>query len=132
MSLSTDLMGLGVAPLQAERTASGGTGPLTILSAGSNFATSTRMGAAQFVVSNTDTDGTKAISLPLVGSDNGCLLADIFVINNASGNTLPIYASTGVVISCTGSNNSTVSLTTHTSINVYPISTTQWIGVKGS
>jgi hypothetical protein len=128
-------MGLGIAPLQALRTSNGGNGPLTVTAAGTTFATATRLQAAQYFVSVSGAGGSggAAVSLPSVGSDTGALLADDFVVNNLSAaQTLTVFSSTGVTISTSGSNTSSTSLAIHTSATFYPLSSTQWICVKGS
>lgn len=133
MSLSQDLMGLGISPLQAAHSATAGTGPLTIVPAGSTYATSTKMGAFQYLCSvNTGTTGTTGIGLPIVGGDTGCLLGDNFVVNNATATNLIVYAPTAVNISAGGSNANTLTIATHTTCTFYAISTSQWVGVKGS
>ena len=134
MSLSQDLMGLGVSPLQAAHQATGGTGPLTVSGAGSSAATATQIGAFQYVVSMTASGGATSagVKLPTVGSDSGCLLADDFIINNAGTTTQTVYASTGVQISMQGINSSAQLISLHTTFTLFPITTTQWIGVKGS
>ena len=135
MALASDLMGLGVAALQAQRTANAGLGPLTITAAGSAFASATRLGCSQYLTSCGNASGTNGIALPLVGTDNGCLLGDDFIINNLnSTNSLLIFTSTGVALSVGGSNNSGTgtSVQVHTTLTCFPISTTQWIGVRGS
>lgn len=131
MALAADLMGLGVSPLIAARTASGGIGPLTIVAVGASFASATRIQATQFLVSNT-TAGGLSIALPPVGGDNGAFLGDDFMINNATAASLNVFASTGVGISVSGTNNSTMVLFSHQSMTCYPISTTQWVGVKSN
>lgn len=136
MALATDLIGLGLSPLIALRTASAGNGPLTItgiVNSGS-FASSTRIQATQFLVSAAGaTTGTSyGISLPQVGGDVGAFLGDDFVINNPASAVLKVFCSSGVSISVAGSNTSSTSLTSHTTMTCYPITTTQWIGVRGS
>ena len=131
MSLATDLMGLGMSPYQAEFVSTGGDGPLLIASAGTGtFASAKQMQTKQFCVYNTDTDGTKAISLPSV--KGAATMADQYIIGNVSANTLNIYASTGVIIDCGASATSSTSLTTYTTGIFYPITSTLWIGVKGT
>jgi hypothetical protein len=130
--LSSDLQGLGVNPLQALRTANAGTGPLTMLATGSTFATANRIDSSQYLVSCSNANGTLALALPIVGGDNGALIGDCFTINNASTSALPLFASTGVVISVGGGNTSSTTLTTHSSLTAYPISITQWIGILGT
>ncbi len=130
--LATDLTGLGVNPLQAYRTANAGTGPLTISSSGSAFASANRIDGAQYLVSCSDSDGTKALSLPPIGGDGGALIGDCFTINNQGTTTFTIFCSTSVVISVSGSNTSSTTLGIHTSLTCYPITQTQWIGIKGA
>src|SRR6267142_7117847 len=130
--LASDLQGLGVNPLQAYRTANAGTGPLTIASLGSTFATANRVDGAQYLVTCSDSDGTKALSLPPIGGDGGALIGDCFTINNQGSTTFTIFCSTGVTISVSGSNTSSTTLGIHTSLTAYPLSTSQWIGIKGA
>ncbi len=135
MSLAQDLMGLGISPLQAAHTSQGGTGPLTLSLAtnAAGFAGATALGAFQYCVSVTTSGSTSTcgVKLPTVGGDNGCLLADDFVINNAGATTISVFGSTSVTISVSGSNGSVTTLPIHTTMTVFPITTTQWIGVKG-
>jgi hypothetical protein len=128
-------MGLGVSPLQALRTSNGGNGPLTVAAAGGNFATATRLQSSQYFVSVSGAGGANSagISLPPVGGDNGALIADDFVVNNLSGTqTMTVYASTGVAISAGGTNTNTSTIAAHTTATLYPLSSTQWISVRGS
>ena len=130
--LADALMGLGVSPLLAARTATGGTGPLTILPIGTTFATAAKLGASQFLCTASLGAGSSGIALPTVGSDNGALLADDYIINNSGTDTIKIFSSTGVTISAGATLDSVVNLGVHTTITLYPVSTTKWIGVKGS
>ncbi|SRR6266446_5479259 len=132
--LSSDLQGLGVNPLQAYRTANAGTGPLTISSLGTGtFASANRIDGAQYLVSCSDSDGTKALALPPIGGDGGALIGDCFTINNQSATqTFTIFCSTSVTISVSGSNTSSTTLGVHTSLTCYPVTQTQWIGIKGA
>lgn len=132
MSLAIDLMGLGMPPTQALRNSNGGAGPLTAVAAGNSFATALRLGGAQYVVSCSNADGTKGLALPPVGGDNGALLADDFVINNAGTTSLVLFASSGVTISVAGSNTSSTKIQSHTTMTLFPISATQWVGVAGA
>ncbi len=132
MSLASDLMGLGNPPLLSAITAQGGIGPLTVAAAGSAFASATRIQIHQYVVSCSNGDGTLALSLPAVGGDAGCLLADDFVINNAGTTSLNVYASSGVSISVAGGNTTKTTIALHTTMTLFPVTTTQWIAVKGS
>lgn len=131
--LASDLQGLGVNPLQAQRTANAGIGPLTISAAGTTFATATRIGGSQYLVSCSNATTTNGISLPPVGSDNGALIGDVFTINNATAaSTLNIFCSTGVTISVGSANTSSTTVAVHTTMTAYPVTTTQWAGVRGS
>lgn len=135
MALSTDLMGLGVSPLQAAHTASGGTGPVfsgTLAGTTSAFSTNNRLGCYQFVVTVSAGVSTGGVCLPLVGSDNGCLIADQFIINNSGTTCILLFASSGVSISTGASNTSFTVIAVHTTMTAFPISTTQWVGVKGA
>lgn len=129
--LAQDLMGFGVSPNLANRTANAGNGPLTIVAAGSAFSSATRIKCTQYVCSNTTTGGL-SVALPAVGGDTGAFLGDDYVINNAAAASLNIFLSTGVGISANGTNNSSIVLSSHQTLNCFPISTTQWIGVLGS
>lgn len=137
MAMSSDLMGLGVAPLQAARTATGGTGPLTITPAGTNFATSTKLGATQFLVSSNAASGL-FIGLPAIGTDNGALLADDYIINNAGSSSLIIMASTSILISGQGSLSSRQYIQSHQTATLYPVQSTlatltaNWVMVAGN
>src|SRR6266436_1521859 len=128
MSLASDLMGIGVSPLLAARTATAGTGPISVASVGTTFATATKIGCTQFLISNT---ANGSVALPSVGGDNGAFIGDDFVINNAAG-SLNVFLSSGVSISVGGSNQSNTTLASHITMACYPVSTTQWIAVKGS
>jgi hypothetical protein len=131
--LASDLQGLGVNPLQAQRTANAGIGPLTITAAGTAFASATRVGGSQYLVSCSNATASNGISLPPVGGDNGALIGDVFTINNATGtSTLNIFCSTGVTISVANSNTSSTTIAVHTTMTCYPVTTTQWAGIKGS
>jgi hypothetical protein len=136
MALASDLMGLGVSPLIAARTANAGIGPLSIngVSGAATFASSTRIQCTQYLVSAANAANATAygVALPVVGGDGGAFLGDDFIINNASSATLLIFCSTGVSISVGSANTSSTSLATHTTLTCYPITTTQWVGVKGS
>jgi hypothetical protein len=135
MSLASDLMGLGSSPLLAAHTASGGNGPINISAAGTNFSTATRIQATQYFVtcSTAGGSGASALALPTIGGDTGALIADDFIVNNATAsNSLWVWGSTGVLISIGGSNTSYAILPVHTTATFYVVSATQWVGVKGS
>lgn len=134
MSLASDLMGFGLPPLLAGKLSNGGLGPLTITAAGTTYATSTKIGVMQYIVSVTnDALGSLSVGIPRVGGDTGAMLADDYTVNNAGGsNTVVVRASTGVLISAGGVNDSSFVLAAHKTISLWPISSTQWVGVAGS
>lgn len=130
MPQASDLMGLGVPALQALRLAHNGS--TTVTAAGSAFASGTTLKAGQAVVICSNADGTKGISLPTVGGDTGCLIADKFVISNSGTTSLQIFSSTGVTICAATTNANSSKIQSCTSMLLYPVSTTQWIGVAGA
>ena len=129
--LAQDLMGLGVSPLIAARTANAGTGPLTIVAAGSAFSSATKIGATQYVCSNA-TAGGLSVALPTVGTDGGAYLGDDYLINNAVTASLNVFLSTGVAISANGTLNSSIVLSSHQTLACFPIKASLWIGVLGN
>lgn len=134
MSLAQDLMGLGVSPLQAAHTASAGTGPVTAAAAGSNYATATKIGAYQFLISVTATGSvtTSGLSLPVVGGDTGCLIGDDFIVNNATLVAVVIYAPANVNISGRGVNVNSLTVSSHTTATLFSITASQWVAVQGN
>src|SRR5258708_4741934 len=102
--LADALMGLGVSPLLAARTATGGVGPLTgNVATGTSFTTGKSLVTAQFM-STWSGAASAVISLPTVGGDNGALLADDYIVNNSGTSTLQVASSSGVGISVGASN----------------------------
>jgi hypothetical protein len=136
MALAQDLMGLGISPLQAAHTSNGGTGPVfsggTLAGATSAFSTTNRLGAFQFVVTVSNGVSTGGVCLPAVGGDSGCLIADDYVINNSGTTTIYLFASSGVAISVRASNTGYTQIALHTTMTLFPLSTTQWVGIAGS
>lgn len=135
--LASDLQGLGVSPLLAARTATAGTGPVTAngVSGAASFASATKIQCTQFLVSlsNGTTNTAYGVALPTIGGDAGAFIGDDYIINNASSATLLVFVSSGVSVSGGGSNQATsFAIQTHTTSTFYPITTTQWVGVKGS
>ncbi len=139
MTMATDLMGLGVSPLQAQKTSTGGLGPLTITPVGITFASSAKIGASQYLVTapSTTLNGL-AVGLPPIGGDNGAYLADDFIVNNQGTSSLLVFASTSVLISMNGSLSSLQRVQTHQTATFYSVlvtptsSTANWIGVSGT
>jgi len=137
MTMAADLMGLGVSPLQAMKTATGGVGPLTITPVGTTFASSTKIGCSQYLVTANGANGL-ALGLPPLGGDNGAYLADDFIVNNQGTSSLLVFASTSVLISMNGSLSSVQRVQTHSTATFYSVlvtptsGTANWIGVSGS
>jgi len=133
MALASDLMGLGMPSHLARREASGGSASsLQIAAAGSSFTNATALGGQQYLVSVNS--GTGGIILPAVGGDNGCLLGDAFVVNNATASGITLYAQSGSTISSNGSNAAAsvgASVGPHTAGTAYPVTATQWVWVRG-
>jgi hypothetical protein len=120
-------MGLGVSPLLAERTANAGVGPLTVTATGSSYATGYFIKNAQyFIVVNAGSTGF--LSLPVVGSDNGALFADDYIIANNSGGNITIAAPSGVTIIGAGGSGTTVVVANNTVNTLWAgPTTTTWV-----
>lgn len=134
MALAQDLMGLGISPLQAAHTANAGTGPVTAAAAGSSYATATKIGAYQFLISVNVSGSvtTSGLALPAVGGDSGCLIGDDYILNNATANAITLYAPANVNISGRGVNVNSLTISSHTTCTVYAITTSQWASVSGN
>jgi hypothetical protein len=141
MSMASDLMGLGVSPLQAMKTSTGGTGPLVITPVGTTFASSTKIGCSQYLVTATAFASGLAVGLPQIGTDNGAYVADDFIVNNQGTSSLLVIASTSVLISMNGSLSSVQRVQSHNTATFYSVSTqasavaagtAAWIGVSGT
>ena len=129
MPQAQDLMGLGMPPALAAALAADGTP--TVTSAGSSFSTATKLRDNKVVVCS-DADGTKGVALPSVGSDGGAYLTDQYVISNTGTTSLKLFASSGVTIAVNGSAHSVQPIQSFTTMIVWPVSTTAWIGLKGA
>lgn len=130
MAKKTDLMGLGMPVFLAQRMAAE---PTLVTGAGASRASATPLGGDQYLVVMIGSNGGGGFQLPQVGGQNGCLLGDDFVINALYDNAA-VYPGPGMTISIAGGSYSTgtaVPVTQHTAISFYPVTATQWIGVKG-
>lgn len=133
MTLASDLMGLGMPPMLAAKIAQGGIGPVTITAAGTTYATSTKLGVEQSVVGCSNANNTLSIGLPPVGGDTGVSIADEIIVGNTSTtDSLVLRASTGVLISAGGAQDSVFVVSKATAIALYPLSSTLWLGIKGT
>jgi hypothetical protein len=132
MALAQDIMALGTGPALAARTASGGTGPVSIAAAGSTAATATQIYGQQFVTCITS--GTGSVILPSPTGANGPLIADIFTIHNSTGPILTVFAPAGVTINVGGAayaGANPISVTTLKTLVIYTApTTTQWFGLS--
>jgi len=130
MATKANLMGLGVNAFQAQRFA---TDPTLVFASGASTASATAIGGSQYltVVTTTSAAGS-GIALPQVGTDNGALLGDDFIINNQVASSITVFGPAGTTLSIAGVNNSLstgVGLSTHKSITAYPITTSSWMGI---
>ena len=131
MAKKSDLMGLGMPVFLSQRMA---TEPSQVTAAGATRASATVLGGDQYLVCVTGTNGGVGLQLPQVGGSNGCLLGDDFIIN-ALNATASVYPGSGVTISVGAASYSTgtgVVVELHTATTFYPITSTQWIGLKGA
>lgn len=133
MARKLDLMGIGIPAQQALYQA---TEPSTLAASGSSLAScvaAAPIGGQQYLVAVTS--GTSGVALPSIGGFNGALLGDDFIVNNQTSATIVVFAPGGVTIS-SGTSNQTgttgTSVAAHTATTFYPITTTSWLGVKGS
>jgi hypothetical protein len=115
MSQSSDLMGLGLPPLLAERIADAGTGPVNITATGTAASTGYALRAAQYFVIVSTSSGNYSVTLPTPGGDTGPLIGDNFVITNLSTTAVSLFAPSGVTMYFQGS----VFTTTAVSISQY-------------
>ena len=139
MALAQDLMGLGVSPLVAQRTATAGIGPVavTAVAGAASYASGFKIGSAQFLITASPS-AVAGVSLPAIGTDGGAFLADDYIINNQGSATLQVRASTGVLISVNGALSSLASIVAHTTTvfwsvsSTYTAGTANWIGISGT
>jgi hypothetical protein len=100
MTTAVDLMGLGVPPRLAAQLAEAGVGPVTLVPTGNSPATAAQVYGQQGFVAATS--GTGAYILPSPSSANPPGLVDDFIIHNATGPVLTVYAPAGVTINIGG------------------------------
>lgn len=104
MSLASDLMGLGVKPLEAQRTANAGVGPVLAAATGSaSAANGYKIGGDQYITYFTTGASANSAVLPAIGGDTGPLYGDQFVIHNSSATALNLYTPAGVTLNVVGS-----------------------------
>ena len=104
MALASDLMDMGVPPLQALRLATAGNGPIAATAA----ANATSSGAyaikgTQYITYFTTGSTTNSAVLPAPGGDTGPLIGDDFTVHNNSSTSLNLYTSAGVTMNVLGS-----------------------------
>lgn len=131
MSMATDLQGLGVPPLLAERTANAGIGPITVNVQGSIYTTGYQIRNAQYLIYISSVSPTGVLSLPVIGSDNGALLGDDFVVANGTAAAVSIYPPSTVSIIGAGTSNAAgtpISVAANSVITIWAgPNTTTWI-----
>lgn len=129
MAKKSDLMGLGMSPFLARRTA---TDPQTVTAQGGSIASALPLGGDQYFVSVIASNGGAGLALPAVGGDNGALLGDDFIINNQLTASITVFGPANTTISISGVNNSLstgIGLSTHKSLTAYPITSSAWLGI---
>lgn len=122
MALSSDLMGIGVQPLLAETIASAGIGPVAVTST-----TTYDIQANQRLIEFTG--ASVAPVLPIVGTDNGAKIGDVFYILNNTGGAITVTAPSTYNIIGAGASEAGgtgVSLSNETLYIFIAISTTVW------
>lgn len=132
MARKTDLMGMGMGPILARRMA---TDPQTVNSQGASRASATQIGGDQYFVSVTGSNSGSGLALPPVGGDNGALLGDDYIINNQLTATIQVYGPAGSTISVSGANvsgSAGIDVQTHTTMTLYPITSSSWLGIRSA
>ena len=131
--MATDqlLMGLGLPPMLATRLADT-SGSILVAGAGTSTTTAYQIRGTQFVIFINSGATTNWVALPSVGgSDNAAQVADQFVIHNGNATSATIGIPTGVTVNI-GSTGYTgnYTLTTLKTLNLWPVSNTQWFGIS--
>jgi hypothetical protein len=129
MATKANLMGMGVSPLLARRQA---TDPQTITAAGGSLASATGIGGDNYFVSVIASNTGAGLLLPQVGTDNGALLGDDYIINNQLTASITVFGPVGSTISISGVNvsgSAGFGLSTHKSVTLYPITASSWLGI---
>jgi hypothetical protein len=132
MSLASDLMGLGVSPLQAARTASAGIGPIAATATGTTASTGYTIKGSQYITYFTTGASTYCTVLPTPGGDTGPLVGDDFVIHNNSATALSVFTPTNVTLNVIGvqiTNTSAISVSQYHTLTIWVYSSTQYFGL---
>lgn len=137
MARSTDLMGLGLPHLLAQRI---GDDPIAVTAAGAAIGSATTLGGAQSTIFVNASNSGSGIKLPQIGGDNGCLLGDEFNITNLLSATIAIYASTNnagsamqIFANSTSATGSTGMSLISGAVGIFrAITVSTWIGIKSS
>lgn len=104
MAQASDLMGLSMNPLLAQRVADVGVGPINVTAVGNSQTTAYAIrGAQYFIVASASGASNLGVALPLPGGDTGPLLGDNFIVNNVSTQAVSLYPATGVTVYFQGS-----------------------------
>ena len=125
-------MGLGMSPFLAERLADCQSGSITVTGVGASRASAYQMGRGQFLLNVQGSNSGKAVALPGVGGDTGCLLGDPFTIHSyadANGSTT-VYGQTGSSIvqsSSVISGSLGVSISSGFTATFWTISASTWV-----
>lgn len=131
MAKKSDLMGLGMPVFLARRLAME---PLQVTAVGASRASATTLPGEPYLVCVVGSSTGMSVELPAVGGDTGALLGDPIIVH-ALYATVSVYPGSGATISTIGANYATatgVTVEANTATVFYPITVSQWVGVKGS
>lgn len=132
MSLASDLMGLGVSPLQAERTASAGNGPIAATATGTTASGGYQIKGAQYITYFTTGASTYVTLLPTPGGDTGPLTGDDFTIHNNTATALSVFTPSGVTLNVIGvqvTNTSAISVSQYHTLTCWVYNSAQYFGL---
>ena len=126
MSLATDLMGLGIAPVEAEKTSTAGSGPLAATATGTTAAGGYVLKAAQNLTYFTTAGSAQACVLHTVS-----YLGDAWVIHNSTSTNLLVFTPVGVTLNMAGvqvTNTSAYSVGQYHTMNVWSVNSVTYVG----
>lgn len=129
MARKTDLMGMGINPIQARRMA---TDPQFVTSQGGSRASATQLGGDQYFAMVNASNAGGGLALPSVGGDNGALLGDDYIIHNFLAGNITIFGPPGsslIVSGNTLSGSGGYSLASLFTATFWPVTASTFIGL---
>ncbi len=133
MALAQELMGLGVAPALAQRIATAGAGPVTVTATGTGSVTAANIYGTQYIVSVTGA-GHVILPAPTGTASNLPLIADSYVVNNGTTDSVTVWPPAGVTINIGGHGYVATDPFTLVGLKTLQIwsgpSTTKWFGLS--